>query len=189
LAGKRRFNFYFVGGKHFNMYLNNPVSPRPGDLTGLAIGGINEKTPRLHITTTLEQCKATSMDGVYGCGPLLSNGELFFDIDVIEVWAVNATEEQYVKSVQAGKAKAEIREGNRIKAAQVDRKQFLEDFQSGIIENPLFLHRDQARGRHSFCADDEGRGYFIDQKAPSKRELEKQESSTSDLSGVFIEDV
>lgn len=176
------------GGKNFNMYLNNPVSPRPGDLTGLAIGGINEKAPRLHITTTLEQCKASSMDGVYDCGPLLANGELFFDVDVMEVWAVNATEEQYAKLKQAGAMQAELREGNRIKAAQVDRAHFLEDFQSGAVENSLFTHREQARGRHSFCADADGRGYFIDNKEPSTRNFQKQESSNSDLSGVYIDD-
>lgn len=181
-----------VGGKQYNMYLNNPVLQRPGDLYGLAIGGISDKTPRLHITTTFEQCKAGAMDGVYASGPLLSNEEIFFDIDVIEVWAVNvASNDDYAKSLAAGKAQTDSREGNRIKVAQVDRTQFLDDFQSVKYANSLYTHREQTRGRHSFCADDEGRGYFIDELPPTPKANHKvanEESLGETASGVFIDD-
>ena len=136
----------------------------------MAVGGISESTPRLHITTSLEQCKAGAIDSVYTSGPLLSNGDVYFDIDALEAWAVSPSEEHHVKSLQLGQVHATRREEARIKAAQVDRKQFLEDFQSGQFVNSLYQHREQARGRHSFCADDEeGRGYYIDEKTPTPK--------------------
>jgi hypothetical protein len=170
-----------VGEKQFNMYLNNPLSLRPGDLTGLAIGGINGNSPRLHIPPTFEQCKAGSMDGTYASGPMLSNWEVFFNIDVIEVWAITGSEDEFMNALQAGKAQADIREGNRIKAATVDRKQFLDDFQSGAYINSIFAHRRESRGRHSFCADDDGKGYFIEEKQPSF-------CADDDCKGYFIEE-
>jgi hypothetical protein len=117
------------------------------------------------------------MDGVYASGPLLSNDEVFFDLDVIEIWAVNASEEEYTKSLQAGTAQSDIREGNRIKMAQVDRKQFLEDFQSGQYSNTLYAHRDQARGRHDFHADENGRGYFLEDYPPTPKEQHSKHST------------
>ena len=157
------------GRRSNKMFLNNPLSPKPGNLTGLAIGGINDSTPRIHIPPSFhnEQCKAGSMDGVYTSGPLLSKGEVFFKIDLLEVWAISSSDVEYRNAVEAGQEQAEIKEAGRIQAATVDRKQFLEDFQSGQYMNSVFAHREQARGRHSFCADDEGGGYFIDEKRPS----------------------
>ena len=158
--------------KPFYQYLHNPVYAHPTDLNGLAIGGINDKTARIHITTTFENCKAGTMDAVYGSGPLLSDGELFFDIDVVEVYAANCTAQEFEKAIKEGQLNAAVREGTRIKAAQVDRKQFLEDFQTGQYMNKAFAHRGQIRGRHSFVAhDDEGSGYFIDSKRPSMRHI------------------
>jgi hypothetical protein len=158
------------GGKPYYMFLHNPVYANPTDLNGLAIGGINDKTPRLQITTNFENCKAGNMDIVYESGPLLSNGELFFDIDVVEVFAVNCDVERFERALREGRAHAAVREGARLRAAQVDRKQFLEDFQSGQYMNRAFGHREQVRGRHSFVAhDDESSGYFIESKLPTPR--------------------
>jgi hypothetical protein len=159
--------------KPFYMYLNNPVYSHPTDLNGLAIGGINDMTPRIHITTNFEHCKAGTMDGVYASGPLLSDGELFFDIDLVEIYAVSCTAEDFEEGIRRGRACAAVREGTRLKAAQVDRKQFLEDFQTGQYMNQLFLHRDQTRGRHSFVTHEDGSsGYFVESKAPSVRRLQ-----------------
>jgi hypothetical protein len=152
-------------GKH-SMYLNNPVLHNPGHLYGLCVGGVADTSPRLHITPSFERCKAQSFDGVFDMGPLLSNHELYFDIDVIEIWAVNnVNEDDYVKAIAKGKAQQEFREGMRVKSAKVDKRLFLEDFQEGIFGTRLFEHRHQARGRHSFVADNEdGLGYFIEEK-------------------------
>ncbi|KAL3924862.1 MAG: hypothetical protein SGILL_000785 [Bacillariaceae sp.] len=166
-----------IGGeKTFYQFLSNPVYAHPTDLNGLAIGGINDMTPRLHITTNFEHCKAGTMDGVYASGPLLSDGELFFDIDLVEIYAVNCTAEEFEKGIAMGRANAAVREGTRLKAAQVDRTQFLEDFQTGQYMNQLFVHRDQIRGRHSFIAHEDGSsGYFVESKAPSVRRLQVED--------------
>jgi hypothetical protein len=151
-------------GKHC-MYLNNPIVQKHGHLYGLCVGGVADTSPRLHITPSFERCKAQSFDGAFDMGPLLSNHELYFDVDVIEIWAVNVDEEAYAKAIAKGKAQQEIREGMWSKSAKVDKRQFLEDFQEGIFGTNLFEHRRQTRGRHSFVAgDEEGDGYFIEEK-------------------------
>lgn len=163
-----------VGTKPFHMRLHNAPTTRGDVFQGLGIGGINSDTPRVHITRSFEQCKAGAIDGVYESGPLLSDGNIFFDIDVLEVWAIDSSEEALKRAMEMGKAAEAIREGRRLSAARVDRKQFLDDFQSGVIENSLFDHREQARGRHSFCADNDGRGYYVDDKAPSSGNILKK---------------
>jgi len=162
------------------MYLYNPTIQRPGYLYGLCVGGVADQFPRLHITPSFERCKAQSMDGAYDTGPLLSNDELYFDVDAIEVWAVNVNEDDYAMALARGKAHQEWKEGVRVHTAKVDRRQFLQDFREGIFGSNLFEHRDQTRGRHSFIADDdEGLGYFIEEKPPtpnvSCRRMSKEE--------------
>ena len=169
------------GEKPFYMFLHNPVYAHPTDLNGLAIGGINDMTPRVHIPTNFEQCKAGTMDGVYASGPLLSDGELFFDVDLVEVYAISCTAQEFDEGIKRGQANAAVREGTRLKAAQVDRKQFLEDFQTGQYMNQLFVHRDQIRGRHSFVAHEDGSsGYFVESKAPSVRRLQVDDKDQND---------
>lgn len=156
------------GDKPYSMFLHNPVSYRPGNLYGLCIGGVAETSPRLHITPTFEGCKAQSIDKVYDTGPLLSNHELYFDVDVIEVWAVNVDADSYLKALERGHRLADSREARRLNLAKVDRRQFLEDFQQGIFGASLFEHRQQTRGRHSFVADDkDGMGYYLADKPRS----------------------
>ncbi len=168
-------------GKPQCMYLYNPAIQRPGHLHGLCVGGVADQSPRLHITTSFEQCKAQSLDAAYDAGPLLANNELYFDIDSIEIWAVNVSDEDYAKALAKGKVREEWKEGARVHAAKVDRRQFLEDFQQGMFGSTLFEHRQQIRGRHSFVADeDESLGYFIEEKPPtpsvSMRRMSKDES-------------
>jgi hypothetical protein len=151
------------GGKPYNMYLNNPTTTRPAILKGLGVGGINEATPRIHVTTTLEQCKARAIDSIYTCGPLLSDGDVFFDMDILEVWNVSSSDENFVRNVQKGHAQDQIRERRRVHLAQVDSKQFLDDFQTGSYGNSVFKHREDSRGSHSFCADDDNaRAYYVE---------------------------
>jgi hypothetical protein len=169
------------GEKPHAMYLNNPIIQRPGNLYGLCVGGVAESSPRLHITPTFEGCKAQSLDGVYAMGPLLANHELYFDVDVIEMWAVNVEEDDYLKALEKGRQLVNMKEGQRLYAAKVDRRLFLEDFQEGIFGTSLFEHRQQARGRHSFVVDDEeGMGYFIDDKprTPSTAKIEVGEHTS-----------
>mmetsp|Transcript_31858 Transcript_31858/g.77371 ORF Transcript_31858/g.77371 Transcript_31858/m.77371 type:complete len:670 (+) Transcript_31858:368-2377(+) len=179
---KPSLQYYGVeGDKPYRMFLHNPVYPHPGDVTGLAIGGVTEKTPRILITNTFENCKAGVMDSVYSSGPLLSENELFFDIDVIEAYAVNFSEQDYERAVKDGKARTVIREAARIKVASVDRTQFVDDFRTGAYHNHLFDHVKQCRGRHSFVAgEDESSGYYLKDKQPSMHVLVRTDGETLD---------
>jgi len=160
------------------MYLNNKSAMTNGSckhtLQGLAIGGIADDTPRVHLTPSFEQCIANCTDTTYTSGSLLdpndSDGGIlspFFDVDVLEVWAVNVTEKEYLTHKSAGQQRSNIRETARQRFAKVDRKQFVDDFRSGAVLNRLFRHRSEARGRHDFVALDDGSGYFLDEKPPS----------------------
>lgn len=76
---------------------------------------------------------------------------------------------RYQKAKEAGKRCSDVKEKRRQLCGSVDRTQFLDDFQTGVIPNTLFAHRDQARGRADFVADHKGRGYFVHGKEPSVR--------------------
>ena len=137
----------------FHQYLHTPVSyhSHKGTIEGLAMGGIAADTPRLHLTTSLEQCKAGVMDSTFGEGPLLADcrdDEQFFDVDSLEVWAIRSFD--FAECLQAGQLHASIRESTRRHMAQVDRLQFVEDFASGVYLNRSYQHRDWSRGRADY---------------------------------------
>jgi hypothetical protein len=181
-------------GKGQYMYLNLPLGSAPTNnnvIRGLCIGGISPETPRVHLTTTLENCKATSIDITFSSGPLLqTDEESFFDVDAIEVWAVNASEIEWAQKLSSEKSLLARKEEARHRAAQVDRSQFVSDFQSGAFINKLFSHRHEARGRHDFvAADDARKGYYIEDKRPSMRnamtedcDLPTKEDNSTDFS-------
>jgi hypothetical protein len=135
----------------FHQYLHTPASYKrvKGALTGLAMGGIAADAPRLHITTTLENCTAGSMDRTFQAGPLLDDdGTLFFDVDAMEVWAIRS--DHFQEAVAAGRLNASVREATRIQVAQVDKAQFVDDFASGAIMNNSFHHRQYTSGRAEY---------------------------------------
>jgi TLD len=166
------------GSSHkYAQYLTVPAhsSRHPHKLCGLAMGGVGDQSPRLHINDTLEDCTASSFDLVYESGPLLSNNDCSprFDIDSILAWAVTDTAQEYMNHLSAGQRNRAIHEATRQQAARVDRTQFVDDFVNGTIINGLFTHRVQARGRADFVADnDDGMGYYIADKPPSPFRLE-----------------
>ena len=163
------------------MYLNSTSTTTNGSsnvLQGLAIGGIAADTPRVHLTTSFENCTATATDTTYASGALVDpevDEDIVppsFDVDAIEVWAVNVTEAEFLEHKAAGQKRGASRECARQKVAKVDRAQFLDDFRSGAVINNLFAHRHEARGRHDFVAAQDGRsGYFVDDKPPSAQKL------------------
>jgi hypothetical protein len=132
----------------------------------------------LHIIQSLEQCKACSVGAVFESEYLLPENESFFDIDTLEVWAVRIPDgESYSKGVTDGQLKLSIKEGTRMRLAQVDRAEFLDDFRSGAFMNHLFDHRQATRGRTDFvAADARGKGYYLDGKSPSERIIRDDES-------------
>lgn len=171
---------YESSNGHYMYLHNNTLSITNGSNSlprGLAIGGIASDTPRVHLTTSFENCTATAIDTTYASGSLIDAqaGEDIvppsFDVDVIEAWAVNVTEEEFSDNKIAGEKQIANRESARQKVAQVDRAQFLDDFQSGAVMNNLYVHRQEARGRHDFVASQDGSGYFLEDKQPSSRKL------------------
>jgi hypothetical protein len=159
-------------------YLHTPVTSyrSQGCLSGLAVGGVGIDTPRFHLNASLERCQASSVDTVFQNGPLLSDDQIFFDVQVLQVFAVKATEQDYRHGVEAGQLQASIKEETRQQMAKVDPAEFLEDFKSGAFMNNLYQHRSETRGRHSFVAsEEEEKGYFMGEKPPSIRNVYREE--------------
>lgn len=155
-------------------YLHTPAASyrSNGSLSGLAVGGVGIDTPRFHLNPSLERCQASSVDTVFQSGALLSNDESFFDVQVLEVFAVKVTDQDYHSGVEAGQLQASIKEETRQQMAKVDRTQFVDDFASGAFMNSLYQHRSETRGRHSFlAADEEEKGYYVAEKQPSTRNV------------------
>ena len=125
---------------------------------GLVLGG-NEKDPRLHITESLEQCIASSgyVDSTFEGGPLLpGQWDKYFNVDVLEVWGVG-DECEVREAVIRKEAHENVADATRRRVQRVDKKQFLEDFQSGILmgntSSALFQHRHDGSIRHDFGVD------------------------------------
>mmetsp|Transcript_34329 Transcript_34329/g.79246 ORF Transcript_34329/g.79246 Transcript_34329/m.79246 type:complete len:191 (+) Transcript_34329:170-742(+) len=139
-------------GKH-HQYFNTPLSHDKDSLRGLAIGGISVDRPRLHISESLERCRVSSVDTTYESGPLIADDLIaHFDVDVIELFAVNATFDAYQDHLKSGALQMAVHEATRRQAARVDRTQFVEDFASGVYLNKGFDHRTNASGRHDFTS-------------------------------------
>ena len=136
-------------------------------LTGLSIGGISPDMPRLHISTTLEGCKAVIIGRTFENGPLLgSEEEFYFNIEEIQLYAVTPDIETLLAGEQIGRRAMETKEALRQKMAQVDKRQFVDDLL--FLPGHLFAHREQTRGRAEFvAAEDERGGYYIEDKPPS----------------------
>lgn len=176
----------------YAMYLNpTPVANRNRKaeeaLSGLAIGGIADQIPRLHITKSFDNCRAHLMDRTYRPGPLLEDDSaIFFDIDVMELWAVQVDDDEFAAGCALGQKQLAVHEAYRNKAAKItDRSVFLSDFESDdcYMRAKVYAHRDEVRGRHEFVAHDgEGRGYFMEDHPPSVR------TGLADGSGFFHED-
>lgn len=102
---------------------------------GLGIGG-SSSLPRLHLTDTLENCRAVDYCSLFEAGDLLlgraQDSLNYFDVDCIEVWAVGG-DEWIQESLLAQQSKKAIMESNRTKARTVNKKHFLQDLVGGIL--------------------------------------------------------
>ena len=97
------------------------------------------------------------MDTTFAPGPLLAdNLQGLFDVDLLEVFAVNATRNDYESNRRSGALQVAVHEATRKKAATIDRGQFVEDFAAGAYLNSTFSHRNHATGRYDF---DSNRGH------------------------------
>lgn len=120
---------------------------------GLYIGG-SSSHPRLHLTESLEECRALEFCHVFEAGDLLlghaKESLHYFDVTHLELWAVGG-EEWIRESLATQNNHQAIGEANRLKAQKVDKLQFLQDFQGGLLSanmkpGGLFAH-------HGYNAD------------------------------------
>ncbi|KAL7535766.1 hypothetical protein ACHAXR_009927 [Thalassiosira sp. AJA248-18] len=114
-----------------------------GSVHGIGIGGTASQ-PRMHITESLEECRALGYDKLFEDGDLLSGkcsqSLFYFDVDCIEVFGVGGKE--WIAC--AKEAQAKEKEAHAVsleQARKVDKSQFLEDFQNGPLQPGLFGHR------------------------------------------------
>jgi hypothetical protein len=126
----------------------NKKSGTEGVADGLGVGGILSQ-PRLHLTESLEQCRALPYKGTFEQGDLLPNGGdslYFFDVDVLEVWGVGGEGWQQV-ALQAREAERVKLAAQRKRVQTLDKTQLLDDFRTGLLGNALFGHTEHIVGR------------------------------------------
>lgn len=112
---------------------------------GVGFGGTVER-PRLSLSETLENCRATSRDTTFEEGPLLPGNATTFDAECVEVWGVGG-DDVVRRGLGARDLHRAVADASLSKARRVDRAQFLDDFRSGLIESKAFAHREQMRNR------------------------------------------
>ena len=120
------------------------------EVSGLGIGGTSAR-PRLHITESLEDCRAFAYDELFEAGGLLpfNDSLYYFDVNEIEVWAVGGISEQ---GLAAQAKQKEIEMATLEQARRVDKRLLLEHIENGFAwksgDQPgLFGHRDHTEMR------------------------------------------
>lgn len=106
-----------------------------GSVHGIGVGGTASQ-PRLHLTESLEECRALAYDHLFDDGDLLSGkctqSLFYFDVDCIEMWGVGG-EEWISDALKAQKKEKERNDTNLDKARKCDKSQFLNDFENGLL--------------------------------------------------------
>ena len=175
---KENYMYFHPSAGHFHAGRNGGIYSGIGSQkarlgakpNGIIIGG-TEQDPRLHLTESLERCIASSggpRDATFESGPLLpGQWDKFFNVDVIEVWGVGGDEKVY-QAIHDKEKQEDIRNAVRKRVQQVDKKQFLDDFQSGLHvskgrgSNALYQHRfDSARFDFEANHDDDETGHEV----------------------------
>jgi len=162
---------YKVGRNY--MYLNTSTrSVIPDQLPhGICFGGTHTQ-PRLQLNESFENCTALVRDETYEEGPLLADDwDLHFDIDVLEVWGLGSSEEEIQSALELGHKQRAIMESTLARSQHVDKTKFLDLFQTGLIPNAIYEHRETARGHHSFAINDDQGGYKMDTNDSTSPEI------------------
>ena len=101
----------------------------------MGLGG-SALQPRLHITESLEECRAMEYCGLFEEGDLLlgigKESLNYFDVDYLEVWAVGG-EDWIADSLAARQKHRDVDDATNLKARKVDKKELLRDFQGGLL--------------------------------------------------------
>ena len=151
---KQNYMFFNPSAGHINNTGRNMYGTNQA--RGLAFGG-TEKNPRLQITESLERCIASSgvMDATFESGSLLpGQWDKYFNVDVLEIWGVGGDDAVH-RAINRKEERKSVSDANLRRVQRVDKRQFLEDFQSGMLlgSNGLFKHRYDGNVRHDFGTD------------------------------------
>lgn len=151
---KNKENHMYLFPSTYSLAVGRGKSTKP---RGIVLGG-TEDYPRLHVTETLEQCIASSggyRDGTFEGGPLLPNAwNKYYNVDILEVWAVGGDSE-IRDALLAREMHTDVQDTRRRQMQRVDRKKFLNDFQSGLLfggGSKMFEHRSDGRVRHDYSS-------------------------------------
>lgn len=128
--------------------------------SGLGFGGTLDH-PRLYIPESLEHCSAGFLDETYTPGNLLPLSALErFEIEYVEIWGVGG--EKTIEKALDDQAEYRERLEACVQQARVvqDKREFVQDLESGLIPNSLYAHKRDSRGRHDFVVDDEHSGAY-----------------------------
>ena len=122
---------------------------------GLGVGESRGIGPRLHITESLEVCRALPYDDIFAAGPLFppffgDSPTHSFDVDVMEAWGVGGSE-RIQRALAARNRDRSFKEASRRRNAEVDRAQFVDHFQSDMVDCKVFRHSLYTSGRADDC--------------------------------------
>jgi hypothetical protein len=117
---------------------------------GIGVGGTPNQ-PRLHLTESLEHCRALPYCSLFQAGDLLpakAAEELyFFNVDAIEIWGVGG-EELVKEALQMRQQERDHDAATRSRHESAYKQALVDDFRSGVLGNKtLFAHVDQVVGR------------------------------------------
>jgi hypothetical protein len=143
--------FHPTGTGKTYQYLCLPPLHRRKGFERLGYWRDKRELPKAASDGALERCQASTVDTTFENGPLLGDDmESYFDVDILEVFAVNVSDDAYRDFQKRGDLQVAIHEATRKQAATVDRTQFLDDFVAGAFLNKGFEHREHTSGRHEF---------------------------------------
>ena len=144
------------------MYCNSKARSKgyDGQAHGIGFGGTVDQ-PRLFISETFEGCVAATGNMTFKAGALLpppptpdTPPTKFFDIESVEVWGVGGSD-IVAEALGSRDKQREIAAANIQKARKVDKAQFLDDFNSGLLFSKAFAHKQQVAGRVDVCVSDD----------------------------------
>jgi hypothetical protein len=119
-----------------------------GCVHGIGVGG-TPSLPRLHLTETLEKCRAMEHCASFEAGELLRNGKeslYYFDVDYIEVWGVGG-DERITRGLETQRKGRDLAESALRRVRKVDKAQFVDDIKFFGKPSGLFGHAEHSVNR------------------------------------------
>ena len=108
-----------------------------GNAYSLSSSSSSYQQPKLHISESFEQCRALPHDTAFQEGDVLlgkcNDSLYYFDVDCVEVWGVGG-KDVIEEALAAREKERGVRSACLERARKVvDKRQFLEDFENGLV--------------------------------------------------------